>query len=191
MKRFFLAGLVVLAASCGKNEPPQEDLTPTKAVVAGQKLIDFDEQSGAFSLLAPADWKAMEDPAAIGPMVMFFGPMEGPGRGKTSISASRYPNKPDPFKTPQELWDSAKLFDRKPSPLEKRMFGKREAYTFHLESPHYAPDSRKILYVDRNDTAMIPFKDGFYELSHTAPADSYKGTFPVFEAMVASFQPKR
>ncbi|OGS41701.1 MAG: hypothetical protein A2506_04645 [Elusimicrobia bacterium RIFOXYD12_FULL_66_9] len=186
-----LAGLIFIAGGCRKEEAPEEDLTPVKTVVAGQKLIDFDEQTGAFSCLAPADWKAMEDAAHIGPMLMFFGPMEGPLRGKTSIGISHYPDAADPFKTPQDLWDSAKIMDQKPSPLEKRMFGTQETYVFHRESPHRAPESRKTLYMDREDTAMISFKDGFFEITHSAPADSYKDTLPVFEALVESFQPKR
>lgn len=190
MNRLILAGLILIAGGCRKKEVAEENLTPTKAVVAGQKLIDFDEQSGAFSCLAPADWKAMEDAAAIGPMLMFFGPMEGPQRGKTSIGIIRYPDAADPFKTPQELWSNI-ISGPKPSPLEKRLFGTQEAYVFHVESPHRAPQTRTTLYMNREDTAMIPFKDGFFEITHSAPADSYKETLPVFEAMVASFQPKR
>ena len=184
-----LAGLILVAGGCRKEEEAKAGLVPTKAVVAGQNLIGFDEKTGAFSCLAPADWKAMED-VEVGPMVMFFGPMDGPRRGKTSIGITRYPGTADPFKTPQELWD-ALISGPRPSPLEKRIFGTQEAYVFHLESPHRAPGSRITLYMDREDSAMIPFKDGFFELTHSAPADSYKDTLPVFEAMVASFQPKR
>jgi len=190
MRRLMLAGLILIAGGCRKKEEPKADLVPTKAVVAGQKLIDYDEQTGAFSCLAPADWKAMED-VAVGPMVMFFGPMEGPQRGRTSIGVLRYPDKADPFKTPKERWDALSISDQKPSPLEKRVFGAREVYSYHLESPHRAPEGRKILSMDREDTALIPFKDGFFEITHSAPAASYKDTLPVFEAMVESFQPKR
>lgn len=189
MRRLMLAGLILIAGGCRKKEAAEENLTPTKEVVAGQKLIDFDEKNGAFTCLAPADWKAMED-VSVGPLVMFFGPIEGPQRGKTSIGVIRYPDGADPFKTPQELWNNI-ISGPKPSPLEKRVFGTREAYVFHVESPHRAPESRTTLYMDREDTAMIPFKDGFFEITHSAPADSYQVTLPVFEAMVASFQPKR
>ena len=45
--------------------------------------------------------------------------------------------------------------------------------------------------MNREDTVIIPHQDGFFTISHTAPADTYRKTLPVFEAVVESFQPKR
>ncbi len=44
-----------------------------------------------------------------------------------------------------------------------------------------------------NDSARAPgnaWKNGFFSISHTAPADAYQRTLPIFEAVVKSFQPK-
>lgn len=190
MKRLLLAALVLVPAACRKSEPAKEELVPTKAVVAGERLIDFDEQSGAFSCRAPADWKAVEDDYSGGPLVMFFGPMSGPLRAKVSISVGRYPDKVDRIKTPQDFVDSLKLTDQNPSALETRVIDGRTVYAVHYDEPQIDPRSRKTLYMNREDTVMIPHKDGFFSISHTAPADAYQRTLPIFEAVVNSFHPK-
>ena len=77
------------------------------------------------------------------------------------------------------------------SELEKLTFAGREVSAFHSEAPQHPPNGWNVLYIKRVDTVMIPFKDGFFEMTHSAPAASYKETLPVFEAMVESFQPKR
>jgi hypothetical protein len=190
MKRLLLAALVVLAAACRKPEAAKEDLVPTKAVVAGERLIDFDERGGAFACRAPAEWKAVEDDYSGGPLVMFFGPMNGPRRGTASISVSRYPAVADKIKTPAEFLDMLKLTDRRPSELAARQLDGRTVYEVHYETPQRAPRGRKVLYMNREDAVMIPNKDGFFLISHTAPADAFEATLPVFEAVVESFQPK-
>lgn len=191
MKRIFLAGLVILAAGCRKKEPAKEDLVSTKAIVAGESLIDFDEKNGFFTCRAPGDWKALEDRGGGGSLVMFFGPMSGPDKGKVSISVTRYPNGVDRIKTPQDSWQAMKITDKKPSLLESIRIGDKKGFSTHHESPQHPPNGWKVLYMNRVDTVMIPFKDGFFEITHSAPAASYKDTLPVFEAMVESFQPKR
>jgi len=190
MKRLLLAALAALSVSCRKAEPAKEELVPTKAVVAGERLIDFDEQSGAFSCRAPAEWKAVEDNYSGGPLVMFFGPMSGPLRAKVSISVGRYPDGSGQIKTPQDYVDSLKLTDQNPSALETRVIDGRTVYAVHYDEPQIDPRSRKTLYMNREDTVMIPRKDGFFSISHTAPADAYQRTLPIFEAVVKSFQPK-
>ena len=191
MKGILLAGLIILAAGCRKNEPPKEDLVPTKAVVAGERLIDFDERNGAFACRAPADWKALEDQGGGGSMVMFFGPRSGPDKGKVSMSVSRYPDGVDLIKTPQDYWRMLQITGRKPSALASIQVGARMGYCVHHEEPQHPPAGWKALYMNREDTVIIPHQDGFFTISHTAPADTYRKTLPVFKAVVESFQPKR
>lgn len=191
MRRLLIAFLVLTAAACREKAPPQEAAIPTKAVVAGERLIDFRGRTGAFACLAPADWKTLEENAAGGPLAMFFGPSSGPGRGKASISISRYPDGVDRVKTPKDFWQAMKLAGQNPSPLESIQVGGRKAFAVHVETPQHPPEGWKVLYMNREDTVMIPFDDGFFEITHRAPSDSYRLTLPIFEAVVASFQPKR
>ncbi|OGR90599.1 MAG: hypothetical protein A2V88_02395 [Elusimicrobia bacterium RBG_16_66_12] len=191
MKRFLFAALLLAPAGCRREETADTELAPAKAVASGQKLITFEEKTGAFSCFAPADWKMLEADGSAGSFIQVFGPMEGPDRGKTSISVNRYPNVVDKIRTPQELWSGFKLTDKKMSALEKTTIAGREFPAFHYEAPQHPPNGWKVLYMNRVDTVMIPFEGGFFEITHSAPADSYKDTLPVFEAMVAGFQPKR
>lgn len=190
MKRLLLAALVLAAAACRKAETAKEELAPTKAVVAGERLIDFDEHSGAFACRAPADWKAVEDSYSGGPLVMFFGPMSGDLRAKVSISVSRYPDGVDRIKTPEDFVAMLKLTDQNPSALETRQVDGRTVYAVHYDAPQIDPRSRKTLYMNREDTVMVPRKNGFYAISHIAPANAYQRTLPIFDAVVKSFQPK-
>lgn len=191
MKWLPLAVLLVLAAACRKKEAEPDGLLPTKAVVSGERLVDFDEQHGAFACRAPAAWKAVEDDYSGGPLVMFFGPVNGAGRAKVSISVARYPDRVDGIKTPKDFVDSLKLTEQNPSALETRVVGGRTVYALHNDDPQIDPRSRKTLWMNRQDTVLIPHGDGFFAVSHVAPADAYRRTLPIFEAVVASFQPKK
>jgi hypothetical protein len=188
MKPILLAALVALAAGCRKAETAKE--AAPGQTVAGVRLIDYDEQHGAFSCQAPADWKAVEDDYSGGPLVMFMGPVSGPRRGTAAISVSRYPSTGDKIKTPQEYVEMLKLTEHRPSELETRVVDGRTVYAVHFEDERRDPRTRKVLYMDRQDAVLIPRDGGFYELAHTAPADSYQATLPVFEALVKSFRPK-
>jgi hypothetical protein len=191
MNRLIVAALVVLSAACRKApEAAKEELVPTTAVVAGERLIDFDGKDGAFACRAPAAWKTVEDDYSGGPQVMFFGPAAGARPGAASIGVTRYPAVADKIKTPEDYRTMLKLTDRNPSELTSRTVDGRTVYEIHYETPQLAPKGHKVLYMNRADAAMIPCAGGFYLISHTAPADAYQATLPVFQAVVDSFRPK-
>ncbi len=192
MRRLLLAAAAVVAcAACRKAPAADEDPVPTAAVVAGQRLIDFDEQHGKFRARVPADWKALEEHGTGGPLLMMFGTMSGPLRGKVSMAVDANDGISGVVKTPQEVWEGLRLSDQKPSPLETRTLDDgRVVYAFHMLKAHHPPHGWKVLYMEREDIVIIPFGKGFYELSHAAPADAYEQTLPVFEAFVRGFQPK-
>lgn len=189
MKRLALA-LLALAAACKKAPPKEPDLAPVVATVAGEPMIDFDERHGKFRCRAPSAWKAMEEHGTGGPLVMMFGTMTGPLRGKVVISVDYYDGVKGPVKTPQQYWEAMRFAGQKPSPLETRQVGGRTVYAVHSESPQHPPHGWKVLYMNREDAVLIPSGKGFFEVSHSAPADAYQQTLPVFQAVVESFQPK-
>jgi hypothetical protein len=192
MKKLPFIFAVILAAGCRKAAAPagagEAASVPTRAVVAGVPLIDYDAATGEFSCRAPGEWQALED-KTMGPRVMFFGPGSAKFPHSVSISVLRYPDG-ESIKTPKELWDSLKLSGQEPSPLETREIGGRTAFALHYAVAQHPLHGYKVMYMKREDVVMIPTKDGFYAISHIAPAEIYEQTLPVFEAVLASFQPK-
>jgi hypothetical protein len=190
VKRGALALAVLLGAGCRKAPPPAADAAavPTRAVVAGVGLIDYDAATGEFSCRAPGKWRALEDDK-LGPRVMFFGPGTEKYPRSVSISVLRYPDG-ERIKTPQDFYDSLKLSDQNPSPLESRSANGRTEYSLHYDMAQRPLHGYKTLYMKREDVVMIPAKDGFFAIVHSAPAETYAATLPVFDALVASFQPK-
>ena len=189
MKRLpvFLAAL--LTAGCRKPAPVGgEAAVPTRAVVAGVALIDYDAATGEFSCRAPGEWRALED-KTLGPRVMFFGPGSAKYPRSVAISVMRYPDG-GRIKTPQDFYDSLKLTDQNPSPLQTLTAHGRTEYALHYDMAQRPLHGYKTLYMKREDVVMIPVKDGFFAISHSAPVETYESTLPVFEAVVASFQPK-
>ena len=189
MKKAALILAVAVAAGCRKAAPSSDSASvPTRAVVAGVELIDYDAATREFSCRAPGHWKALEDDK-LGPRVMFFGPGSAKYPRSVSISVMRYPNG-ERIKTPQQFHDALELSGQNPSPLETRSAGGRTEYALHYDVAQRPLHGYKTLYMKRDDVVMIPFKDGFFALEHSAPAETYAETLPVFEAVVASFQPK-
>ncbi|HEX4046868.1 MAG TPA: hypothetical protein VH309_03495 [Elusimicrobiota bacterium] len=190
MRRPAIVLAAVLAAGCRKAAPPANEAqaVPTRAVVAGVPLIDYDAATGEFSCRAPGEWRALED-KSIGPRVMFFGPGTAKYPGSVAIAVLRYPDG-GTIKTPQDYWDSLKLSDQDPSPLSTREINGRTAYALHYAVAQRPLHGYKVLYMKRKDVVMIPVKDGFFAISHSAPEETYEETLPVFEAIVASFRPK-
>lgn len=185
----FLLALAV-AAGCRKPAPsaPEDAAVPTRAVVAGVALIDYDAATGEFSCRAPGQWKTLEDDK-LGARVMFFGPGTAKYPRSVSISVLRYPNG-ERIATPKQFRDALELSGQNPSPLESRTADGRTEYRLHYDAPQRPLHGYKTLYMKRDDVVMIPVKDGFFALVHSAPQETYAETLPVFEAIVASFRPK-
>ncbi len=191
MKRLLLAALAVACApGCRKSPVPGKDPAPAVAVVTGEKLVDFDERHGEFRCRVPAEWKALEEHGTGGPLLMIYGTASGSLRGKVDIAVTRYGSNLDRVKTPQDYWEAMNASGREPSPLETRTAGGRIVYATHLLTPRYPPHGWKVLAMDREDIVLIPATKGFFALSHSAPADVYRTTLPVFDALVQSFRAK-
>jgi hypothetical protein len=189
MKKLPLLCALLLAAACRKAAPVSDaPAAPTRATVAGVELIDYDAATGEFSCRAPGEWKALED-KSMGPRVMFFGPGSAKFPRSVAISILRYPDGGS-IKTPQEYWDSLKLAGRAPSALETTTEGGRTEYAVHYEEAQRPLHGYKTLYMKREDVVLIPAKEGFFAISHSAPVETYEQTLPVFRAVVSSFQPK-
>jgi hypothetical protein len=196
--RIWIPLAVLLAiASCKRAPQEAKNELPVTETAAGVDLIDFDWPEAKFSCRAPADWK-LEDKRYLAPEkgVSFMG-NSSPNAPITNnsklshINILKYPESGAEYKTAQQYADSfwQVTEDGKPPKLEKKKIGDNEVIMFHLERPFRKVHSKKIEYMQRMDYAIIPRKDGFYELWHTAPTESYQNTLPIFEAVVRSFKP--
>lgn len=184
-----LAAVLALSA-CRKPTEAAPERLPVKETAAGFDMIEFDSAKGAFSCLAPAAWKTREDESSGEDGVTFIGPLsdgrlsfinvlQHPGASKQWSDAAKYA---------ESFWEITP--DNKQPELERTKIGGADVIKFHFEKPFRKAHSKEIEYMDRYDYALIPVKGGFFELWHSAPADRYKETLPVFEAVVRGFKPK-
>ncbi len=188
MRRPLLLLAAVLAAACRKSAPPAADLAPPSAVGAGGTRGADAAPPGAVTSRGAGDWRALED-KDMGPRVMFFGPGDAKYPRSVQISVLRYPDG-GRIKTPQDFWESLRISGRGPSPLETRALDGRTVYAFHYGVDQRPLHGVKLLYAKREDAVLIPVPGGFFAVTHAAPAETYRRTLPVFDAVVASFRPK-
>lgn len=183
-----LFALTVGLSACKRGAPEGADLTPTKEVIGGVEMIDYDDEKGAYSCLAPRLWGIHEDGGAT-----FVGPRDPKTTGSSYITILKYPESAPQWTDAQKYAESFWEIDpRNKQPiLEKRKIGDLTVILFHQERPFHKLHSNKAEYMLRYDYALIPIKGGFFSIVHRAPANAYEATLPVFEAVVKSFQPKR
>lgn len=185
----FIAGFAL--AACKKSSP--ENLTPTKEIAAGFEMIDYDSPKGSFVARAPADWGAREE-ARDGDNVSFVSrPLPACNGRLAFIHFVRYPESAsdkttDAQKYAETFWEVDP--NSKQPAIEHRKMGDNDVILLHQEQPFRKIHSKKIEYMTRQDHAFIQVKGGFFQIWHSAPADCYQATLPVFEAVVRSFKPK-
>lgn len=186
-----LVVLLLLAASCKQKEPAANaDGVPVKSVVNGMDMLEYQEPSGAFQADAPATWKLREE-TDLGPAVTFIGPGTPQRPFSADIHISRYPNPVDKSGDPKRYYEGYTLIEtlKLALPYAKRLVGGREVESYAFERPFRKLHSQKVEYYRRNDYAIVRTTGGFFLITHSAPVEDYKATFPIFEAVVKSFKP--
>ena len=107
-----------------------------------------------------------------------------------SISISKYPNKSDKYVDAEVYAKSFKEISGKPTVYEKKVVEGKTVIRFTRERTARAMHSKKAAHQVREDVALIVVPGGFFEISHSAPIDTYQNSLPVFEEVVRSFKPK-
>ncbi len=188
----FLFALTIGLSACKRGAPEKADLTPTKEVIGGVEMIDYDAELGTFSCRAPRLWDIREQKIKKSDGVTFVGPRDPATTGSSYITILRYPESASRWTDAQKYAESFWRIDtrNKQPALEKRKIGDAAVIFFHQERPFYKIHSNKAEYMLRYDYALIPIKGGFFEIEHRAPVNAYEATLPVFEAVVKSFRPK-
>ncbi len=184
--------LVISLSSCKRGTPETVDPAATREIVAGVEMIDYDAEQGTFSCRAPRNWGIREEKIKKSDAAIFVGPNDPGKSGSPYITILKYPDSARQFSDAEKyaatFWE---IDPKKTQPaLARRKIGDRTVIFFHQERPFYKLHSHQVEYMLRHDYALIPVKGGFFEIEHRAPASAYETTFPVFEAIVKSFQPK-
>lgn len=179
--------LTIGLSACKRAAPENVDLTPTKEVVAGVEMIDYDDEKGAYACRAPRLWGIHEDAGAT-----FVGPRDPQTTASSYITIERYPESAPRWTDAQKYAESFWQIDpkNKQPALEKRKIGDKIVIFLHQELPFYKLRSSKAEYMLRYDYALIPVKGGFFAIEHRAPLNAYETTLPIFDAVVRSFKPK-
>lgn len=187
-----LFALAAALSSCNRGTPEMADPTPTREIVAGVELIDYDAAQGAFSCRAPRYWTVREERIKKSDAVIFLAPRDPQTMGGSYIMILEYPDSAPQYGNAEKYAETFWELDpkMKQPALERRKIGDKTVIFFHQERPFYKPHSRKIEHMLRHDYALIPVKGGFFEIEHRAPVNAYEATLPVFEAVVKSFQPR-
>lgn len=190
MKLNLAIAVLLLGAACKKQEPAKADVAPALSTVNGMKLVDYEEPTGAFSSKAPEAWKLLET-SDLGPEATFIAPGTALRPNSVSIHIARYPNAADKSGDPKHYYDGYSLIETRKRMLEygKRNLGGREVESYAFEREFRKMHSTKVEYWKRAETAIIRIPGGFWSISYSAPADTYKSDYAIFEAVVASFKP--
>jgi hypothetical protein len=191
-RRIALVVLALLMSSCKKKEEvATHDGVPVKSVAAGMDMVEYREPSGAFQLDAPATWRADERNDFGHPELTMIGPGSAGRPNSVTISVARYPNTMAKSADPKSYYDAYALIETIKVVLEygKRALGGREVESYAFEKAFRKMHSQKTEYFKRHDYVIVRVPEGFWQISHSAPADEYKATYPIFEAVVASFKP--
>ncbi len=182
-----LALAVVAALSACKRAPEETPIVvPTAEVVSGVPMIDFTSDEAKFSCRVPGEWGVMPG--------KHLDPSKGlsvSGPGATHINVFKYPEIDSHYTDARRYAESIALItpDGKQPEITEEKIGERTVLRFHYERMPYPKRTKNDDRPNRLDFALIPVTGGFYELKHTAPADSFRKTLPVFEAVVRSFKP--
>ena len=181
--------LAVLVAFAACKRSPQEGpvVVPTREVVAGVAMIDFTSDEAKFTARVPGEWGAMPG--------KYLDPAKGlslSGPAATHITIFKYPEINDRYKDARAYAESFPLItpDGKQPEITEERIGENAVLRLHYERMPYPKRTRNSDRPNRLDFALIPVKDGFYEIQHSASVDTYEKTLPVFEAVVKSFKPK-
>lgn len=181
--------LAVFAALSACKRSPQDGAVavPTKEVVAGVAMIDFEATEAKFSCRVPAEWGVLPG--------KYFDPSKGlalSGPESTHITISKYPDLDPRHKDARRYAETFWMLDPdgKQPEITREKIGELTVLRFHHERMPYPKRTRNSDRPDRLDFALIPVKGGFYEIKHSAPVETYQKTLPVFEAVVRSFKPR-
>jgi len=187
MKSALALAVLVIFAACKRATEEGPVVVPTQEVVAGVEMIDFTSDEAKFTCRLPGEWGVREEKhLARSKGISLSGPEA------THIVIFKYPEINDQYKDARVYADSLALItpDGKPPVVTEEKMGDHNVLRFHYERMPFPKRTRNSDRPNRIDFALIPVKDGFYEIKHTASVDTYLKTLPVFEAVVRSFKPK-
>ena len=186
MKTALALAVLVAFSACKRATQEGPVVVPTKEVVAGVAMIDFTSEEAKFTCRLPGEWGVREDKYLKRELGLSIS-----GPGATHIAIFKYPEMAEQYKDARAYAETFWMLSDKGQPeITQEKVGDNTVLRFHYERMPYPKRTRNSDRPERLDFALIPIKGGFYEIKHTASADTYLKTFPVFEAVVRSFKPQ-
>jgi|CXWL01.1.fsa_nt_gi hypothetical protein len=186
MKPVLALAVLVALSACKRAPESGPIIVPTQEVVAGVEMIDFTSEEAQFSCRMPGEWGVREEKHLARSLgVSLSGPEA------THLAVFKYPEMDAQYKDARAYAETFWMLSDKGQPtITEEKFGDNTVLRFHYERMPYPKRTRNSDRPERIDFALIPVKGGFYEIKHTASADTYRKTLPVFEAVVRSFKPE-
>lgn len=172
--------------ACKRTSQEEAIIVPTREVVAGTAMIDFVSEEAKFSCRVPGEWGVREEKYLERSKGLSLS-----GPEATHISIYKYPELDAQYKNARAYAETFGMISDKGQPeITEEKIGDTTVLRLHYERMPYPKRTRNSDRPNRLDFVLIPVKDGFYEIKHTASVDTYKKTLPIFEAVVRSFKPK-
>lgn len=185
MKFALLVVALAVFSACKRSTEEAAVSVPTMEVVAGAAMIDFTSDEAKFTCRLPGEWEVREEKYLKRSLGVS---LSGPDRAHIAIF--KYPEMEEGrYKEARAYAESFDLILAKRPEITEEKMGAGTILRFHYELMPMPKRSRNDP-PNRIDVALFPVPGGFYEIKHSAPADSYRKTLPVFEAVVRSFKPK-
>ena len=175
--------LLALAACVGLAACSRKEAGPAAAVKEGGGMAVYEERERLFTCEVPAGWRVMEDQGG-GQRVSFFGPPSGPKPYSSSIAFYYFPKAGSDYKSPQDYFSAQQASGSKTTPLEERSWKDRKVLEFTTKRRQPLMHAKKEFEDLAEETILIPVKDGFVAVVHSASADAHDKTEPVFRSVL-------
>jgi len=169
LSAFFLASFFLACAKGGGENPD----------TAGYR-----DPGGLFQLAGPTAWRVMEKTGGA-QRVSFFGPPSGPKPYNAMISIYHYGNAGD-YRTPKDYMSARTLNALTATPPVENAHGagSLEFSSERASAPMHGLAAEKIT----ERAVLIPGREGFFALIHSAPTADASQTRPAFEQILKSFR---
>ena len=174
-----IVGCLALAA-CGRQD---DSVSPKKDMAL------YLEPNGSFSCQAPSQWRVLEKQGGA-QRVTFLGPPDGPKPFAAGITVYYYQKSGSDFASPQAYAAAHRLLAGKTGPLTEKPWKGSPAWEF--SATRTMPIMHRVgqTKTEKEDTVLIPAREGFYALVYSAAESVHAENAPLFRTLVESLSLK-
>lgn len=171
--RYFFVLILLALGACGKKEP--------------EGFVLYREPNNLFICRAPGDWRVLENQGGSH-LASFLGPASGPQSYSVSIAFYYHGGPEAGFSSPRDYYNAHLASGGRVFPLREEDW--KGVKTFRFRSEKKAPLLHSMGETEERteDTVLIPSKEGFLAVVHSAPSASLSSTESVFKEMLESLR---